>query len=189
MLTLFCYNLQSLSTKLKIHGMRQSLFYILMIFQGMVYSQQMNNQLLSEIIHKHADTINGETGNWKFIHQNVLMICVTDEQNNRMRIISPITESKNLDEDLLLDTLTANFHSALDVKYAISNGILWSAYVHPLKELTPEQAEDAISQVYYAAKTFGTTFSSTKLIFGGKSINAQENDQKSEPEEKKLKRF
>ncbi|WP_235016320.1 hypothetical protein [Aquimarina sp. AU474] len=134
------------------------------------YSQNMNNSILQEIIQKKADTLDGVSGNWKFIYKEIPMLCVTDETNNRMRIISPITESSNLDEDLLLDAMTANFHSALDVKYAISNGILWSAYIHPLKELTPEQLENAISQVYYAAKTFGTTFSSTELLFGGNTI-------------------
>ncbi|TSE05787.1 hypothetical protein FOF46_21640 [Aquimarina algiphila] len=146
----------------------------------------MDNTKLQEIIEKNADTLGGVSGNWKFLYKETPMLCVTDATNNRMRIISPITESKNLDKDLLLDSMTANFHSALDVKYAISNGILWSVYIHPLKELTPEQAENAISQVYYAAKTFGTTFSSTALIFGGGSAK----EKKEEPiKEQKTHKF
>lgn len=148
----------------------------LLLVGSLMYGQTMTNQQLHEIIKKNADTLGGNMGNWKFMYKEIPMLCVTDETNNRMRIISPITESSNLDKDLLLDAMTANFHSALDVKYAISNGILWSVYIHPLKELSNKQAEDALSQVYYAARTFGTTFSSTALLFGGgttqkKSLN------------------
>ncbi|WP_281991190.1 hypothetical protein [Aquimarina aggregata] len=152
---------------------------ILFIFvSASTYAQEMDNNKLQEIIHKNADTLNGVSGNWKFLYKEVPMLCVTDQTNNRMRIISPIAESKKLDKDLLLDAMTANFHSALDVKYAISNEILWSVYIHPLKELSNEQVENAISQVYYAAKTFGTTFSSTELIFGGGQVEEKPKDDK-----------
>ncbi|GAA3508187.1 hypothetical protein GCM10022393_18570 [Aquimarina addita] len=126
----------------------------------------MDTAKISEIINKHSDTLTGTLGNWQFIYKEVPMICITDATNNRMRIIAPIREASNLNKELLLDAMTANFHAVLDVKYAISNGILWSAYIHPLKELTSEQIESALSQVYFATKNFGTTFSSTELIFG-----------------------
>lgn len=164
----------------------KKLVLLFALFLGSIsYAQNMNNTVLQDIIQKNADTLGGVTGNWKFIYKETPMLCVTDETNNRMRIIAPITESDNLDKDLLLDSLTANFHSALDVKYAISNGILWSVYIHPLKELSNEQVESAISQVYYAARTFGTTFSSTELIFGGR--NAQGNQKEERPEKKTYK--
>ncbi len=165
--------------------MRFLLLSSLLSIYTQAYTQTMNNSTLQEIITKNADTINGISGNWKFMHKEILMLCVTDETNNRMRIISPITESDNLDKDLLLDAMTANFHSALDVKYAISNGILWSAYIHPLKELTTEQVESAIAQVYFAAKTFGTTFSSTELIYGGRNNNGSQPKEKIEKEIKR----
>ena len=147
----------------------------------------MTNEILGEIITKEADTIVGVLGNWQFVYKETPMLCVTDASNNRMRIIAPITESQNLDEDLLLDSMTANFHSALDVKYAISNGILWSAFVHPLKELTTEQVESAVSQVYLAAKTFGTTFSSTELLFGAGALE-KEGKVEEKPKIEKLKK-
>ncbi|MGY3793170.1 hypothetical protein [uncultured Aquimarina sp.] len=165
--------------------MKQWIFLILLSFGVSVTAQQMNNETLGEIITQKADTINGITGNWQFIYKEIPMLCVTDERNNRMRIIAPITDSSNLDKDLLLDSMTANFHSALDVKYAISNGILWSAYVHPLKELTTEQVESALSQVYLAAKTFGTTFSSTELLFGASAL---EEEKKEEPKKEVIKK-
>jgi len=174
---------------LKLMDMKKLLTIVLFSLGSLVYAQQMNNSLLQDILYKNADTLGGVLGNWKLMYKEIPMLCVTDETNNRMRIISPITESGNLDKDLLLDSMTANFHSALDVKYAISNGILWSVYIHPLKELTNEQVESAISQVYYAAKTFGTTFTSTALIFGGGNAVNQEGQKKEKIEEQKTRKF
>ncbi len=160
--------------------MKKLAILLLFSFTGIVHAQHMDNDKLELIIKKNADTLDGIPGNWKFIYKEIPMLCVTDETNNRMRIISPITASDHLDKDLLLDAMTANFHSALDVKYAITNKILWSVYIHPLKELTNEQVNSAISQVYYASKTFGTTFSSTALIFGAGNVKEKPNDTTSE---------
>ncbi len=65
--------------------------------------------------------------------------------------------------------MEANFHSALDVKYAISNDIVWSIFVHPLAELSEDQVEDAINQIFFSVVTFGTTYTSTNLTFPGSS--------------------
>ena len=128
---------------------------------------QMNNAQLEKILTSQTDSIQGSNGRWQLLLDEMPMIVLTDETNDRMRIIAPIIEASKLDEDLLLDCLTANFHSALDVKYAISEGLLWSVYVHPLSPLTEMEIESAVKQVYAAALTFGTTFSSTPLLFGG----------------------
>ncbi|WP_298320800.1 hypothetical protein [uncultured Aquimarina sp.] len=160
--------------------MKQWIFLVFLFMGLFSQAQNMNNDTLGEIITRKADTLKGIPGNWQFVYKETPMLCITDAKNNRMRIIAPITESSNLDKDLLLDSMTANFHSALDVKYAISNGILWSAYVHPLKELSIEQVESAISQVYLAAKTFGTTFSSTELLFGAGALEEKKEEPKKE---------
>ena len=160
--------------------MRVLSFAACMLVHVLVFSQDMNNDKLYEILKQQTDTITGISGNWKMLHKELPMICVTDQTNNRMRIIAPIIESNKLDKDLLLDSMTANFHSALDVKYAISNGILWSVFIHPLQELSTRQVESAISQVYYAAKTFGTTFSSTELLFGGSQLEEKESEKEQE---------
>jgi hypothetical protein len=97
-----------------------------------------------------------------------------------MRIITPIMETKNLEEEQLLNMLVANFHSALDVKYALSDEIIWSVFIHPLKELSEHQVLDAIDQVYAASATFGATYSSTDLVFPGNT------KKKDEPRTKKL---
>ena len=90
-----------------------------------------------------------------------------------MRIVSPIVEREKIGEDELLNALVANYHSALDVKYALSDEIIWSVFTHPLRELTDHQVIDAIHQVYQAAKTFGGSYSSTNLAFPGNTQKKQ----------------
>ena len=131
------------------------------------FSQNMNNEKMGAVLEKVADSIQGDNGRWQLKIKDVILICLTDTNHNRMRIISPITEAKRLDEKLKSAALVANFHTALDVKYAIADDVLWSVFIHPLKELTEAQVKDAIAQVYSANITFGTTFSSTSLVFPG----------------------
>ncbi len=136
-------------------------------FLGM--SQDMNNEKLQEIYTAVSDSINGRLGGWQFFVNNTPIISITDESHNRMRIISPIREANGLNEELIQAALVANFHTALDVKYAVSEGVLWSVFIHPLRELSQHQVEDAVNQVYQANINFGTTFASTSLSFPGRA--------------------
>ena len=147
--------------------MKASISILVILFSSFFVQAQMTNDLLEEILTEEVDSIQGYGGRWQMKLKELPMIVLTDETNDRMRIIAPIIEASRLDEDLLLDCMTANFHSALDVKYAISDGILWSVYIHPLSPLNDEQVRDAVQQVFLAAATFGTSFSSTPLLFGG----------------------
>lgn len=130
-------------------------------------AQNMTNEKIETILAKVTDSVRGYPGYWEVLYKERQLLCLTDEKHNRMRIISPIIEEEALGKELLLDVLTANFHAALDVKYALSQGFLWSVYIHPLKELKDDQLESAVNQVVNAADNFGTSFSSTEMIFGG----------------------
>lgn len=143
-------------------------------------SQNMTNETLGDIIQTVSDSVQGTNGRWQFSIQETLLICLTDSTNNRMRIISPIMESFKLTDELKTLSLSANFHTALDVKYAISDDVLWSVFTHPLRELSNDEVQSAISQVYYANVNFGTTFASTSLVFPGRQ-------REEEPEKKKTR--
>lgn len=153
--------------------MKKTLPFVVLFISFIAISQNTTNQILGEIIQKVSEETQGEDGRWQFVIGERTFLCLTDQNNNRMRIMTPITEVENLSEEELKNALTANFHTALDVKYAISNEILWSVFIHPLKELTENQIIDAISQVFYAAETFGTIYSSTNLIFSGNTQNKE----------------
>ncbi len=146
----------------------------ILILSTFITNAQMTNQRLEMILTGEVDTIEGVSGRWQMTLQELPMIVLTDSINDRMRIIAPIIETSKLDEELLLDCLTANFHSALDVKYAISDNLLWSVYIHPLSPLSDREVISAVQQVFAAAATFGTSFSSTPLLFGGGNAQSQE---------------
>lgn len=141
------------------------------------FAQEMTPERLKDIIEQAADTLQVNGNSLQFMYKERLLVCIYDANANRMRIISPIVERKEVGEEELLNALVANFHSALDVKYALSDEIIWSVYVHPLRELRDHQLIDAIDQVYLAAMTFGTTYSSTHLVFPGNS----KKEEKAEP--------
>ena len=140
--------------------------FTILIVQSTI-SQEMNADKLLEILKQESDTLKTNGNSYQFLLDNTMLICIFDESANRMRIVSPIIEREKIGEEELLNALVANFHSALDVKYALSDEIIWSVFIHPLKELSEEQVVDAVKQVYTAAKTFGTSYSSTNLVFPG----------------------
>ncbi len=143
---------------------------VLLFFFGIVFSssaQNMDPDLLYDLIEQEADTVAVSGNSYQFLYNDVMLICIYDENANRMRIITPIVKREEIGEEELLNVLVANFHSALDVKYALSDEILWSVYTHPLRELSEGQVVDAIQQVYAAALTFGTSYSSTSMVFPG----------------------
>ena len=159
--------------------MRRSLYLLLLLclLGYSVRSQTMDAERLKELISEVSDTLQNVGNAFQFMYEEKLLICIYDENANRMRIISPIIERKELEEEQLLNALVANFHSALDVKYALSDEIIWSVFTHPLKELSDHQVLDAVQQVYTAAISFGTTYSSTNLVFPGNS-NKEEKPKK-----------
>lgn len=97
--------------------------------------------------------------------QGIPLTLVFDENADRMRLVSPIVETKDVGDDVLVMAMEANFHSVLDARYAISNDIVWSAFMHPLADLSPALLDSAISQVAIAHASFGTEFTSGALFF------------------------
>jgi hypothetical protein len=161
-----------------------TLFFILVPF--FVFSQSMTNDKLHTIYTSVSDSIQGNSGRWQFYIKDTPLVSITDKNNNRMRIMSPIADSNSLNDELIKACLVANFHTALDVKYAVSDGVLWSVFIHPLKELSEDQVKSAVSQVYNANNNFGTTFSSTSLTFPGRITERNEKKEVEKPNFRKL---
>lgn len=153
-----------------------ALFLILsLLITPSISAQKMNNKEMGKIFKKVADKIEGETGAWEVYYKERSMLVLTDEPNNRMRIFTPIAAEEEVGVREFKLMLEANFHSALDAKYSLYNGFIISVYTHPLKELSESQLVDALSQVAVLANNFGSTYSSTDLIF---SIDTEKENQK-----------
>lgn len=128
---------------------------------------QMTEEKLDEIIRKEAHEVKGKLGNWTMSYGDSPLVIISHAEANRMRIFAPVIEGKDMERGDMEKMLEANFHSALDAKYCLYEGMVISVYTHPLKELTESQMIDAMRQVVVLAATYGTTYSSTDMIFGG----------------------
>jgi len=111
------------------------------------------------------------------------LMVITDEKANRMRIMMPIQAfdvSQPQDLKTAIIVLHANYDRALDARYAISNGLLWSAFIHPLSSLTEEDLASALDQVRTLRKNTGTSYSSGALQFAPAIEEAPEENEDSE---------
>ena len=127
----------------------------------------MTNDRLDGLIRQTSKTVKGEAGYWQFNIGGRDILVITDARHNRMRIMSPVAAQDQLDKAELIRLLEANFASALDSKYALRDGTLWSVFTHPLAELTDEQFLDCMAQVANLADNFGRSYASSNLTFGG----------------------
>ena len=127
---------------------------------------KMTNAKMQKILLREAKNVEGENGSWRFEFGEKQLFIVTDENFNRMRIISPIAPVTEMKAEQYKILLESNFDKALDAKYAIYEEWVWSVFTHPLGELTVEQFKDAMKQVAKLSSTFGTTFTSTDFVFG-----------------------
>ena len=97
----------------------------------------------------------------------VPIIVVTDPVADRMRAMVPIRRADELTQGDLQRMMQANFDSALDARYAIANGTLWAAFIHPLSPLEKDQFISGLGQTVNIAKTYGTLYSGGAAQYGG----------------------
>ena len=129
-------------------------------------SAGMTQSELKKIITEIAENVQGSANNITFYYNGANMALLSNVAANRMRIIAPVISAKDMSEQQILASLVSNYHLALDARYAIGDGVLYSVYIHPLKELTDEQLVSAVRQVATLRNTFGTSYTSGELSFG-----------------------
>ena len=81
---------------------------------------------------------------------------------------------KAQDLRLALIALHSNYDRALDARYALQDGVLWSVFIHPLESLTEGDLKNGINQVRALRKNTGTTFTSSELLFGSAPPEGEE---------------
>lgn len=144
---------------------------VIAVFASPVFSKEsdgsMGNQRLGKIIKRLDTKAVGKPGNWQLSIDGVKLLVVTDERANRMRIISPIASAQSLGNKRLYRMMQANFDSALDARYAIAKGALWSAFIHPLRTLSDREFISGVGQVVNLAQTYGGGYTSGALVFRG----------------------
>lgn len=119
-----------------------------------------------EVIVEVGDEVFIEGNLVRFKFNEVDMILVYDERADRMRIMAPVIQVAELQGDMMVKAMQANFSSVLDVRYAISGDTLWSAFLYPTSQLTRLMVLSALQQVATARTTFGKEYTSGAGHFG-----------------------
>lgn len=134
---------------------------------------KMDNARLEKLMKAMKLDIQGQPGQWQFELEGFFAMLVTDENADRMRIIVQIPDTEALDAAVLLRLMQANFDSALDARYAIANGSLWSTFIHPLSPLGDAEFASGLAQAVTLAATFGGSYSSGALLYQGGDSSGQ----------------
>ena len=103
----------------------------------------------------------------QFTIDDIPLVVVADPGANRMRAMVPIRSADGLAADELMRLMQANFDTALDARYAIARGFLWSPFIHPLRPLEKDQLISGLGQVANLQQSFGTLYSGGAIHFGG----------------------
>ena len=133
---------------------------------------------MEKIVKSMALNSKGEKGVVQFSYNKISMYLISDVKHDRMRVIAPIAEYKKLSREHLDAMLESNYHKSLDARYAVSDGVLYSAYIHPLSMLSEQQLRSAVQQVANLAKSFGNEYSSGSLTFGDKENRESKKSEK-----------
>lgn len=128
----------------------------------------MTGTRLREVISRIADeAVAGEGQIIRFRIGETTLICLYDESHNRMRVVCPVVPYGQVTAEQRDLAMEANFHSALDARYAVGEGILYAAFIHPLSSLAAEDLVSGIAQARQLALTFGREYTSGSLYFNG----------------------
>lgn len=128
--------------------------------------QLMTLDRLEQILESEVSNVDGENGQWRFSVGGRAVIVLADARNDRMRVFSPVVPLEELTAQQVQAMLAANFHTALDARYAVTDGAVVALYLHPLSTLQGDNFRSALRQVVSLAETFGSSYSSNELNFG-----------------------
>lgn len=110
---------------------------------------------------------------FQLVIEDVPVIIVTDPNADRMRVMVAIRSAAGIAPAEMERMLSANFDTALDARYAVAQGRLWSVFIHPLASLEKNEFLSGLGQVVILALTYGSTYQSGALAFrGGDSAGA-----------------
>jgi len=139
-------------------------------------SEKMTASNLKTLIEKFDEKAIATGNSVTFSLNERELLMVYDEKADRMRIITPVAPSGIATEEVLIRMMQANYDAVLDVRYAMANDIVWTVFIHRLSSLTQDDFLSGIAQTVTAAETFGTSFTSGAMVFGGGDSNAIHED-------------
>lgn len=129
--------------------------------------QPMSLERMSDILLALSPDTQTDGSRFVLVLEDVRLFVITDVQSDRMRVMTPIRPYQEVSAEEMTRMMQANFDSALDARYAIAQGMLWAAYIHPLSPLQKNQLISGIGQVVNLARTYGSVYSGGGVTFGG----------------------
>ena len=136
----------------------------------------MTSSAIGKLLDSYLSELEGEDGFWRGVREEVQIFVLSDDSHDRMRIMAPIGELKDLDAKVLQLLLEANYDRALDAKYALRGKEVWSVSVHPLATLAPDDFASFLDQVVRLVKNTGSSYASSDLVFGGGNGDDEDDD-------------
>ncbi|MEM6611070.1 MAG: hypothetical protein AAF652_02235 [Cyanobacteria bacterium P01_C01_bin.72] len=127
--------------------------------------EPMNIDRLDSILREQIRNISAQPGRWQFSLNDLSILVLADPNANRMRIFTPVASATELTREQMQKMMLANFHTALDARYAIADGFIVSTFIHPLSTLQERDLLSAINQVSSLATTFGSSYTSGEMLF------------------------
>ena len=143
----------------------------------------MTTSAIGKLLDSYLTDLEGEDGFWRGMREDVQLFVVSDEPHDRMRIMAPVGELKDLEAGVLQQLLEANYDRALDAKYAMRGKEIWSVSVHPLATLAPDDFASFLDQVVRLVNNTGSTYSSSDLVFGASGGGATEGETNGDEDE------
>lgn len=148
-----------------------ALFFLASSLSAQETEPQMNYERLGKILFALDPEAQPNGPGFELTLGDVPVLVIADEAADRMRAMVAIRGVDGLTAQDLHRMMQANFDDALDARYAIANGTLWSVFIHPLSSLERDQLISGLAQTVNIALTYGTLYSGGGMQFGGGDSN------------------
>lgn len=103
--------------------------------------------------------LKGKPSRWEFLSDGMQFFFLTDTENNRVRIMTPLARLDLLrrepgfsEIELLQEMLRANYLATGDTRLCMNKHIVWAAFLHPLDSLTERDLVGALDQLAETAR-------------------------------------
>lgn len=143
--------------------------------------ERMTLEKMDRVIRAIGANVEQKGSAWGFEYLETPVVVITDPVANRMRVVAEVIDASEVTGEQWAAIMVANFHTALDARYAVSNGVVYTLFLHPLGSLTEGDLRSAVSQVVVLSKTFGSTYNSTGISFGREAPAGPEPEQDTTP--------
>ncbi len=134
--------------------------------RGEAHMPEINAERLGRLILALDPDAVAQGNGWRLSIEGQLVLLITDPAAGRLRAMVPVRAASGLTAPQLVRLLGANFNTALDARYAIAEGLVWSIFVRPLAGLGKVQLISGLAQVVTLARSYGTSYSSGAMRFG-----------------------